>query len=188
MIPLEGTAAVLLCAGQARRFGGDKLMHPWRGHPLVAHAVSALSALPLAARLAVVRPDDAPLQALLTEAGFALVMTDAADDAQAVSLGHGLAAALALTPDGILLALGDMPCVTPAHLDTLAGTADADTPALSAAPDGAGPPWIASAHWVTAHQAALKPALFAAARRVSASAEVLRDMDVAADFARTERV
>ncbi len=47
---------LLLAAGHSRRFGAaDKLAAPLDGRPLVAHAAGALAALPLAARLVVLR-------------------------------------------------------------------------------------------------------------------------------------
>ena len=41
--PETAVWAVVLAAGRARRFGGPKLLLPWRGRPVLAHVVLALA-------------------------------------------------------------------------------------------------------------------------------------------------
>ena len=49
--------AVVLAAGSARRFGGDKLSALFRGEPLINHAIRAARAAPVTRVLVVCRPE-----------------------------------------------------------------------------------------------------------------------------------
>jgi molybdenum cofactor cytidylyltransferase len=115
------TAGLLLAAGRSARFGAaNKLLAPFRGRPLVVHAADALRAAPLDHRIALTA--DPRVAALLP--GFAIVVADLADTgttpaAQSDSLRAGLARARSLGADRILVALGDMPLVTPALLTAI---------------------------------------------------------------------
>ncbi len=182
MIALDRTIAVLLCAGQSRRFGdADKLLHPLAGKPLLCHAADLLAALPVAARIATVRQQAPLVSALLSAKGF-MLETPPLGATQAVSLDCGLKAAMAHQPAAILLVLGDMPWVTSAHITALAASADAGRPAASMGDGWIGPPWIAPSSWVQANQHELKPALARDALLVSADHQILRDIDRRADL------
>jgi CTP:molybdopterin cytidylyltransferase MocA len=112
------SAGLLLAAGRSSRFGpANKLLAPFRGAPLVTHAAGALAALPLDHRLAVTA--DARVASLLP--GFRIVGADPAG-LQSDSLKAGLRAAGALGADLVLVALADMPLVTP---DLLSAVLDA---------------------------------------------------------------
>lgn len=50
-------AALVLAAGHSRRFGTDKLSAPWRGEPLVHHAIRAARAAPVERVVVVAHPD-----------------------------------------------------------------------------------------------------------------------------------
>jgi molybdenum cofactor cytidylyltransferase len=104
------TIGILLAAGAGTRFGGDKLLAPLHGKPLVLHAVDALRAA-VAEIIAVVRPGDADLAAVLTQAGVRVAVCDQA----AAGMGHSLACGARLVPPDcdVLIALGDMPAVAP---------------------------------------------------------------------------
>lgn len=182
MIALEETTAVLLCAGQSRRFGeADKLLHPLDGKPLAAHAAQMLASLPFALKLATVRPCATKLHALLSNAGFTLVPVPAGAS-QTDSLRHGLDIALDGDGSAILLALGDMPWVTAQHIKVLASAADTERPAASKAPDWTGPPWLAPAIWVRANIETVRAGLLRDAVPVAASAALMRDVDRPADL------
>jgi molybdenum cofactor cytidylyltransferase len=177
MIALERTAAVLLCGGHSRRFeAGDKLLYPLENKPLVAHIAGTLASLPLLAKVATVRPGATALQALLAGHGFAIIAINADDD-QPQSLQSGLEAALAVKPDAILLALGDMPFVTHTHVAALAHVASHLIPAASKGDGWLGPPWIASSSWVAQNRTDMKQALRHQAIAVEPSSDLLADID-----------
>lgn len=104
---------LLLAAGASRRFGADdKLLALRDGRPLVAHAAQALRDAGLSDRVAVIaNPALAPWLD-----GFRIV-TVPPGGGQSDSLRAGLAQAGGW--DRLLIALGDMPDVTAAHLDRL---------------------------------------------------------------------
>jgi molybdenum cofactor cytidylyltransferase len=102
-------AALLLAAGHARRFGGDKLLAPLRGKPLIVHAIAAAQAVPVEAIVIVKRPGEALDQACrtLAAADARIRFVDIASDSMSESLRAGLDA---LGPDiSVLVFLGDMP-------------------------------------------------------------------------------
>lgn len=110
---------ILLAAGAGRRFGGQKLLAELDGMSLVAHAAAAMQCAVLTARIAVVAAPD--VAAVLPD-GWQIVTVPPGGD-MATSLRAGLAAAGDW--DRLLIALGDMPRVTAAHLDAvMAATRD----------------------------------------------------------------
>jgi molybdenum cofactor cytidylyltransferase len=106
--------AILLAAGSSRRFGGPKLLAPWRGRPLYEHALEALTAAPeIAETLLVAQP------------GFAAAPRPrcrfVANPDHAEGMGSSLRAGVraAEESDAYLIALADMPAVTPALIAAL---------------------------------------------------------------------
>ncbi|MCV0383984.1 MAG: NTP transferase domain-containing protein [Erythrobacter sp.] len=55
--PEPRTGAVLLAAGQAKRFGGGKLMAEFRGRPLWERAARTAEAIDFSERVVVIEPD-----------------------------------------------------------------------------------------------------------------------------------
>ncbi len=111
MGPIVG---VLLAAGQGRRFGSDKLLHPLdEGTPMAVLAARRLkAACPVS--IAVLRPEQTVLAGLLAEVGLRIVSCAEARD----GMGCSLAAGVAASPNaaGWLVALGDMPFIQPETL------------------------------------------------------------------------
>ncbi|MDP9424349.1 MAG: NTP transferase domain-containing protein [Pseudomonadota bacterium] len=143
MIPLEQCAALLLCAGLSQRFGPDnKLLAPLGGRPLAAHAAALCRDLPFATRLAVVPPSEPELSALLLDHGFELLPNPTPEAGKDSSLRIGLARALDLPVRGMMVLLGDMPHVGPAHLIALAAAADDERAAISSADGIISPPTL----------------------------------------------
>jgi molybdenum cofactor cytidylyltransferase len=102
--------ALLLAAGSARRFGGEKLLRPWQGRPLIEHALDALTSSPgVDATIVVVRPGFPP------PAGrprCRTVVNLEHEEGMASSLRAGVRAAPE-DAEAYLVALADMPAVTP---------------------------------------------------------------------------
>ena len=114
------TGALLLAAGQSRRFGAPKLLAPLRGAPLVRHAAGALQAAGLPV-LVVTGAHSAGVEAALAD--LDLGFTHAAD--HALGMAHSLRAGLAAAPQGwdaVLVMLADMPDLEPGLLRRLADT------------------------------------------------------------------
>jgi len=114
--------ALLLAAGAARRFGSDKLTAELGGEPLVVRAVRNLLAAGLPV-LCVVRDAAGPVAGLVRALPGAEV-----SHCPYAHLGMGLSLAWGVrvtrSADGWLVALGDMPGVTPGTIRTLAQELD----------------------------------------------------------------
>ncbi len=106
-------AAILLAAGHARRFGGDKLSARFRGAPLLSHALAAARA---AAVERVILVGRGPVEGI--EATPPVTQVTIASDGLAQSLAAGLAAAGDVA--GAFVFLGDMPLVPHAMAARLA--------------------------------------------------------------------
>lgn len=110
---------ILLAAGSGSRFGGGKLLHPLAdGIPLGVAALRNLKAA-LPDVLVVVRAGDDKLRELMQHEGIAVHVCDDAHLGMARSLVCGVRAAV--DADGWVIALGDMPYLSPATISTVAG-------------------------------------------------------------------
>ncbi len=102
-------ALIVLAAGLSRRMGGpNKLLQPYRGKRLLAHALKIAGAFDFIDRIAVTGRDAAEVQALAGAYDFRCVH----NPHFAEGLGGSIAAAArALNPEagGVFIALGDMP-------------------------------------------------------------------------------
>jgi molybdenum cofactor cytidylyltransferase len=146
--------AVVLAAGEARRFDGKKLLETLHGEPLVARA----------ARLA--RECYAARSVLVTGHRAAEVTAAAGDHCEIVlenphyrqGLGTSIArAASVLGPraDALLLLLADQPCVSRSHLEALRAAWSGDAREIVATSYGqaCGPPVLLPAATFTALEA-----------------------------------
>jgi molybdenum cofactor cytidylyltransferase len=129
---------LVLAAGAGRRFGATKQLAELHGRPLLSHAVAAVAGVPALDPVVVVLGHDADaVRAGVPE--LDLVQVVVAEDwerGQAASLRAGLAA---LGDAGAaLIALGDMPFVTPAVIEAVLDAFDpARDDAVRASYDGA---------------------------------------------------
>lgn len=138
----SGYAAIILAAGAGQRFGGGKLLAPWRGAPLVAGAVRAALATPANPVLVVTGTDaDAIADACLAAASGPdrdrLRLVHAADHAE--GMGASLRAGVTALPPGlkgVFVFLGDMPAIPPDIIEPLMAALEAGAPAV--APEHAG--------------------------------------------------
>jgi len=111
---------ILLAAGQARRFGGEKLLAKLPdGIPVVVSAAcNLISGLDRA--LAVVRPGNAVLNRLLAQQGLEVAVYAEAQRGMGSSLAFGVSRVR--DADGWIVALADMPRIQPQTIIKLAQT------------------------------------------------------------------
>jgi molybdenum cofactor cytidylyltransferase len=129
--------AIVLAGGAGRRFGGGKLLAPWRGGRLIDGALAAAFAAPARA-VTVVTGADARVEAAVRAwaAGAAaagrLRMVHAADHAE--GMGATLRAGIGALPAdaaGVFVFLGDMPRAPAAILPRLAAALAEGAPAAA---------------------------------------------------------
>jgi molybdenum cofactor cytidylyltransferase len=106
----------VLAAGQATRFGRQKLLETWRGKPLLAHSMAAAQSV-FPGRVDVVHDGDPGVIALAVHYDCRPVVNPRA----AQGMGTSIAAAAAACDEekALLIALGDQPQLTAAHLRSL---------------------------------------------------------------------
>lgn len=119
---------VLLAAGFSRRFGEqDKLLQPLPdGRPIaLAAAENLVKAMPVS--VAVVRPNNQALADLLKNAGLNIVYCDKPDAGMADSLSAAIeyAAQFRESNNGFVIALADMPDISPDTIRAIAKELDA---------------------------------------------------------------
>lgn len=109
---------MVLAAGRGRRFGGDKLLAPYRGRPLLSHVLDVVAEgrrrQVFDSGHVVVAMDDDAAQMLCQKAGLTAVLNDAPGLGLSHSLRLGLEALEKLTPNesgAVLVFLGDQPLV-----------------------------------------------------------------------------
>lgn len=115
--PARRVAAVILAAGEARRFGSQKLLAPLGDRPLVQHVIDAANASRLDPVVLVVGAEADALLAAVRLGRARAVRNPEYASGQASSLRSGLRAVG--DADAAVVLLGDMPRITPALLDAL---------------------------------------------------------------------
>jgi molybdenum cofactor cytidylyltransferase len=133
------TAGVLLAAGRSSRFGkSNKLLTTIDGTPIVNRAAETLRDSAVERVVVVLGHEAAAVQDTLGELAVETVNNDRYDEGQATSVATGVRA-LRSGPDvdAAVFALGDMPAVAPASIDTLLAAFDNEVgTALAAAYEG----------------------------------------------------
>lgn len=133
-------AGLVLAAGRGTRFGGDKLLAPLHGHPVLFWSAAAVAA-EVDALYVVVPPGHGARVAALGGMPAVVVEHAGRDAGMASSIGAGVAA-LPEAVEAVVIALGDQPSVTPAVVRLLcdrwrAGGVAAVVPQYQ---EGRGPP------------------------------------------------
>jgi len=112
---------ILLAAGFSRRFGAaDKLLQAMPDGRLlaVAAAENLIQAIPLT--IAVLRPDNKVLAALLRKAGLKTVFCTEQEMADSLATAIRYSANFAEASDGFVIALADMPYIKPLTISAVA--------------------------------------------------------------------
>jgi len=184
----EEVGVVQLGAGRGTRFGRDKLAEPLLGRPLIRHAAKVLAALPLARRVVVTGPATPDLADL----GFARVSIAGPDLPQSASLAEGVSALGDYGLRAILVALGDMPLITSAHLEALRLAFDGNRPVCSALAGAHCPPALfplsLGSRLVAQSGDQGGRALLSEALSVPAGRDILLDVDRPGDLAEARAV
>ena len=134
----RGYAAIVLAAGAGRRFGGGKLLAPWRGAPLVQGALAAALATPSDPVVVVTGTDAQAVGEACREAAVhlgregRLRVIHAPDHAE--GMGASLRAGVAALPQGlrgVFVLLGDMPEIPTEVFGPLMDAVEAGAPAAA---------------------------------------------------------
>jgi molybdenum cofactor cytidylyltransferase len=123
--------ALVLAAGEGRRFGGTKQLAELDGRPLLSYALAAVAGI--SPRVVVLGHAADEVRAGVDLQGARAVVCAEWAEGQAASLKCGLAA---LEADAVLVVLGDQPGLTPAAVDAIV-SAPGDHDAVRATYDGA---------------------------------------------------
>ncbi|MEO7787497.1 MAG: nucleotidyltransferase family protein [Sphingomicrobium sp.] len=121
---------LILAAGAGRRFGGGKLLSPWRGQPLINWSIAAAWDSGVDAVTVVLGAEADQVAASLAR-NVDIVVCAEWDEGIAASLRCGLAALPGKT-SAVLILLGDMPNVSPALGRSLLDLVGAGAPAAIA--------------------------------------------------------
>ncbi|NWK98414.1 nucleotidyltransferase family protein [Sphingobium lactosutens] len=128
MTELGAIVAILLAAGQSRRFGtDDKLMAELRGVPLAVHAARVLIDFASGRLIAICADCDGPLARRFAALGFEAVPNLLPDHGISNSVRLGINAARSGREQAALLMLADMPFVTSVHLRSMLDRFDPGT-------------------------------------------------------------
>lgn len=100
---------ILLAAGQSRRFGSNKLLHPLKdGIPLLMYAARTMQAV-LPHTLVVANAQDDETLELLNSEGMNIVLNHSAQSGMGMSIACGVSASR--NAEGWVIALADMPYI-----------------------------------------------------------------------------
>ncbi|MEZ5897126.1 MAG: nucleotidyltransferase family protein [Parvularculaceae bacterium] len=124
-------AAILLAAGRAQRFGGDKLDAVFDGCKVIERAAQALGASNCNERIAVVSAVNRIHDDLLISYGFSVLINPDAPSGMASSIRTGVEMARQRECGGVLIALADMPAIAIAHFNRLIALGEVHAAGLS---------------------------------------------------------
>jgi CTP:molybdopterin cytidylyltransferase MocA len=129
--------AVVLAAGEGRRYGGLKQLHPVDGRPMLEHVLATLAAAGPAERVVVLGSRAGTILERVDLHGARAAVCDRWDDGQAASLHTGLEA-LPANASAALVVLGDGPALDPRAIERMLAASAERTDAILAADYGRG--------------------------------------------------
>lgn len=109
---------MLLAAGNSKRFGSDKLMHPFQDGTTVALATARNLIVAVPESIAIIKKEQQELASSLSALGLKVIENPMAEEGMGTSLAVGINAKH--DADGWLIALADMPWVKSKTILTLA--------------------------------------------------------------------
>lgn len=113
-------ACILLAAGFGKRFGGQKLLHPVDGIPMMTRACALHGSLPYAEKIAVLRSEETELCRIAQTFGFRPVDNPRASEGIGTSVAAGIGALLQQPGlDGAVLSVCDQPYLTAQTVERL---------------------------------------------------------------------
>lgn len=115
--PAERVAALILAAGESRRFAGPKQLAPLDGRPMVQHVLNAANGSTLVDVILIVGHSAEEVLAAVRLDRARAVRNESYAEGQSTSLRAGLRAVG--EADAVVVLLGDQPRVTAALLDAL---------------------------------------------------------------------
>jgi CTP:molybdopterin cytidylyltransferase MocA len=129
---------LVLAAGAGRRFGSSKQLAPYRGRPLLEHALLAMAGARRIDGVLVVlgAHADAVLAGVERHGASAVICSDW-EEGQAASLRAGVAA-VAGRADAVVITLGDQPAIDPRAIDRVIDSRDGVSLAVRATYGGRG--------------------------------------------------
>jgi molybdenum cofactor cytidylyltransferase len=142
-------SAIVLAAGEGRRFGGTKQLEIVRGKPLVQHAVDAAAGAEVDEIVVVLGHDAEPVRASLALPPHArVVVNERYADGQSTSLAAGLDA-LDPTSEAAVVLQADQPGIQARHVRSLVMVYRDERPEVLRTRflDGPGPALIAQSVW-----------------------------------------
>lgn len=111
-------AAIVLAAGESKRFKRNKLLQKWNGKPILQHVLDAARASKAHRRLLVVGHEHEKVLANVDHEGFEIVQNQDWKQGQSTSVQTGLDA-VAGSVEAAIFPLGDMPKVDSALINAL---------------------------------------------------------------------
>lgn len=116
---MQQIGCVIMASGMARRFGSNKLLHDFRGEPVMRRILDTMAAAPLTARVVVTRHPE--IRALCEALGIDALLHDLPEQSDTVRLGMEYLLARCPGMTGCMFAASDQPCLKVESVAALCG-------------------------------------------------------------------
>ena len=108
---------VIMASGLARRFGSNKLLHEFRGAPIITRILDTMEKAPLTARVVVTRHPE--IKAICEERGIPVLLHNLPEQSDTVRLGVEYLQEVCPGMTGCMFAASDQPCLTVGSVEKL---------------------------------------------------------------------